>query len=862
MAQFGRRFPHLVVSGVFERERYRRPPRGFASRELPVHSAARHAAYLLTKLDEAKASLPAPPARGAVALPGRSGIYLEFESERGFDQFLERVDRKWVKLLNVRRSTDDVTMALVHVEAGKLHVLETMLREYGEMVTSKGKPRHRPFFDTVRDLRAAALRSFWTDAADQFPDDTQAIWWEVWLRGEARPVFKRLPEVGTSIDVDTADSERFPEVGTPVDVETADEVLEFRDWSVLKQFREVATSVGLETSDEFLQFPDRVVTSVFGQAQQLMESIELLDTVAELRRLKQSPEFYASEKGADAIQWVENLVQRSDAPPEDIAICLLDTGVNHGHPLIAPFVEASDFQAARDEWGPNDVLDHGTQMAGLALYGDLASALGSMDSVGIPAALESVKILPNRGENDARLYGAITGDAVHKAEIRAPHRRRVVSMAVTADSGRDEGRPSSWSAAVDQLTCGLRDEPPRLFVLSAGNMRDRGAWISHPAHLATESVQDPAQAWNALTVGAMTDRWTIDDPTFAGWQALAEPGDLSPSTSTSAAWNRQWPLKPDIVVEGGNAALSPDGVLVDTPDSLRLLTTHYQPTERLFTTTGDTSAACTLTARIAAQVSATYPDLWPETIRGLLVHSAEWTGPMIKKYGPPGQSRGQTQNLLRHCGHGVPDLDAALRNARNELTLIAQETLQPFVKENNVVKTNDIHIYSLPWPKQQLRDLGEADVELRVTLSYFVEPHPGERGWKYRHRYQSHGFRFEVRTPHESVNQFRARVNDLSRKADADILAGDPERWTLGPDLRHKGSIHADRWNGSAAELAERWNIAIFPVTGWWKEYTSLRRWNCSARYSLIISIRVPSVDVDIYTPVAAQVGVPIEIET
>src|SRR5207253_1870434 len=162
--------------------------------------------------------------------------------------------------------------------------------------------------------------------------------------------------------------------------------------------------------------------------------------------------------------------------------------------------------------------------------------LASKAPIAIPAALESVKILPNLGENDTRLYGAITADAVHKAEIQAPERTRVLSMAVTATHGLDEGRPSSWSAAVDQLSCGLRDEPARLFIISAGNMRDQDAWIAHPSHLTTKSVEDPGQSWNAVTVGATTDRWTIDDPTFEGWKPLAEPGDLAPSSSTSSAW--------------------------------------------------------------------------------------------------------------------------------------------------------------------------------------------------------------------------------------------------------------------------------------------------------------------------------------
>jgi len=36
---------------------------------------------------------------------------------------------------------------------------------------------------------------------------------------------------------------------------------------------------------------------------------------------------------------------------------------------------------------------------------------------------------------------------------------------------------------------------------------------------------------------------------------------------------------------------------------------------------------------------------------------------------------------------------------------------------------------------------------MRITLSYFVEPSPGEVGWKDRYRYASHGLRFELNGP-------------------------------------------------------------------------------------------------------------------
>lgn len=41
-----------------------------------------------------------------------------------------------------------------------------------------------------------------------------------------------------------------------------------------------------------------------------------------------------------------------------------------------------------------------------------------------------------------------------------------------------------------------------------------------------------------------------------------------------------------------------------------------------------------------------------------------------------------------------------------------------------------------------------------------------------------------------------------------------------------------------------------------------LERWDQIARYSLIVTIQVPEVDVDIYTPVSNLINVPTEIET
>jgi hypothetical protein len=87
----------------------------------------------------------------------------------------------------------------------------------------------------------------------------------------------------------------------------------------------------------------------------------------------------------------------------------------------------------------------------------------------------------------------------------------------------------------------------------------------------------------------------------------------------------------------------------------------------------------------------------------------------------------------------------------------------------------------------------------------------------------------------------------------------DDRDWELGQRLRCKGSIHSDTWTGTAAKLAECGVIAVFPVTGWWKERPHLQRWNRKLRYSLIVTIETPQLDVDLYTPIATQIGVPVD---
>ena len=184
--------------------------------------------------------------------------------------------------------------------------------------------------------------------------------------------------------------------------------------------------------------------------------------------------------------------------------------------------------------------------------------------------------------------------------------------------------------------------------------------------------------------------------------------------------------------------------------------------------------------------------------------------------------------------------------------------MQPFKIEGSTIKTSDLVLHQLPWPKAILERLGAGDVELRVTLSYFIEPNPGERGQTKRHGYASHGLRFEVKRSSESSGAFIRRIN-----AEAGTRSETPKdpNWELGPQLRNRGSLRADIWKGSAADLAARDAIAVYPIGGWWRENPSRGRGNSRVRYSLIVSLRTAEA-VDLYNAIQMQIAPEIAIET
>lgn len=673
----------------------------------------------------------------------------------------------------------------------------------GALVT--GGPKNADLVQSLSAITEAGLRALWRSPPAKFPADGIVANWEIWLN--------------------PLEADAFIAAAGPLGV-----------------------LVGLER----LHFPEDIVVIGHATRDDLAVAVRRLGGVRALAAPTVTADFFDSFDVIEQANWAQNFQQRCNYQFTDASgyVTLLDTGVSRAHPLIQPALDAGDRHAANPGWGIEDIRGHGTQLAGLALYGDLTNPLQTTMQVTLRHRLESVKLLPDAGVNPHHLLGAVTRDAVNIVEAAGSRRRTFTMAATTGEDTPHDGAPTSWSSEVDQLTAGASGaDRKRLMLISAGNtITDKfgaGSYLEvcdHPDH----EIESPAQSWNAICVGAFTEKMAIPQG-----QPLAPFGDLSPSSRT-ASWNSYWPLKPDVVLEGGNW-------VIQTPPppmrsgTLSLLSTHHQYPQRTFSLTGDTSGATALAAKGITELWNDYPALWPETIRALYVSSARWTPQMYSHLPQPAQ-KGDYARLFQRYGYGVPDLPRARRSASNALTLLIEDEIIPYAlspKTGDAVN-NEMRLFTLPWPVDELRKLGTAPITLRVALSSFIAPNPSEPARGSRYRYASHNLRFKINRAGENAQQFMARISKGVESEGPQNEEGD--LWDYGSVRRDVGSLHIDQLTCRASDLARRNLIAVHPVTGWWKSKTRLANALPTVRFSLIIEIDAEAVEADIYAEVDTAV--------
>lgn len=478
-----------------------------------------------------------------------------------------------------------------------------------------------------------------------------------------------------------------------------------------------------------------------------------------------------------------------------------------------------------------------------------------------------MKLLPPRGFPNTKppSYGVVTEGAVALVEAERPNVRRAFCLANSACDFPPE-RPSSWSGALDQITSGAMpgdqiegvpaaERPKRLMIVATGNMH--GGKLAHVQR--SHPLEDPSQSWNALTIGGFTRKETppVKPP---GLKAVVPANHRSPfSLGSQTLSSDLTPIKPEVLFEAGNMITGPSGDCGWEP-SVSLLAPGSNVLHDPLVPFWATSAAVGMAGNFIGGLQAALPDLWPETHRALTVDSAQWPLPIRKQLIGKGQhwktgSKGEKQAILREVGYGVPDLQRAINSAKNDVTLIAQAPIQPFVGSSNGGPPvfNEMHFYDLPWPKAALEKIENGIVTMKVTLSYFIEPNLSGRAATRPDTYRSFGLRFAMKKRSDTKERFKRRVSGQQEK-DKQELQTEGDFWLLGSNAAQAGSLHCDLWRGRAIDLALHDAIGVYPVTGWWKTHAGQKRFNDKGRYALVISVSAPGQSVDLYSEISHAV--------
>ncbi len=822
--------PHLFIKKAHTSQKYTLIPKPAGSNKIPDRNRIQHGNLLSNKLlsiwQEYQNDIST---RIDLDLPIRKGEYVTFLSSKDSKLQLKSLDSNRTSgadLLNV--SIDKETnqqKATVYISEDKkdslLNTVHAYVHEnYIDKGIDSGKPKHNELIAKIEDLKKASIEDFWNSPYEFMPK-SKPVWCEIWLNGGCELFENVKVELATICDL-----------------------------------------LSIEIGKGFVLFPERTILVIKANFEQLNELLKSFDFIAELRKPQELNSFWLNQSVIEREGWIKSALENTTFNKTNNYISILDTGVNSGHILIAPILDDGDRLTVNEAWGVSDVGGHGTSMAGVAIYADLNKTLENPNGVEINHQLESIKIIPPRGWNDDAELPFITQNAVNIAIINNPEIKRIYCFANTGKYLFDFGKPSSWSATIDNLIFGQDKADKKVFVISTGNVRQSDNYIDYPENNLNLQIESPAQAWNAISVGAYTEKVLPDNNT------LAANGELSPFSRTSNAWENNWPIKPDVVFEGGNLIRLENGE-VDFDYNLEVLTTSSMASVNRLTTINATSAATAFAVNFLAKLRHVYPNAWEETLRALMIHSASWTDAMKKQLKFNGKKDSIIQ-MLRTFGYGAPDLEKATFCKSHYLTFVSEEVIQPYIKEKSSnPKTNVAHFYEFPWPQNVLSQLGDTDVTIRITLSYFIEPNPGEKGYSTSYSYQSAALKFVLMPPNDTPDNFMLRINNASRQERKDSLGLDKKdklpdgeiediknlKGVLGVDNVFKGSIHSNYWNVTAAQAASCRYIAVHPMaSGWWKNLKKQQKFNEKLRYSLIVSIETPENTQDIYTEVVEKI--------
>ena len=388
----------------------------------------------------------------------------------------------------------------------------------------------------------------------------------------------------------------------------------------------------------------------------------------------------------------------SDITLRDVAIGVIDDLVITSNPWLNTVVVAqAEFPSTHSFAATSG---HGTQVAGIAAYGDLRPLLGGeVPETVFPIYSARIAEANNAGQ------AVVVGDPGDQIEAAMRWLRsqdvRIVVCAFSRSYAHDGALPSTISARIDELARELN----LVVVTATGNVTDAGAlqWhADYPQYLEASSarVAVPGTASLALTAGSIAHSDTVDIQRTPQGLAIARERQPSPFTRTGFApgGNSRGHQKPELVHFGGNWATDQaTGALVTDDPNLAVTTLIPPDRGRLFGVSAGTSLAAPSVAHQVARIADRYPHASANLLRALTGLSSV----------PNDTSAFQDATTLASA-YGVPVADRVLESGGNKAILVHE----------GVIPTDTRVVIDVPVPPEFLDSSSQRRRRFRVALAF------------------------------------------------------------------------------------------------------------------------------------------------
>lgn len=553
-------------------------------------------------------------------------------------------------------------------------------------------------------------------------------------------------------------------------------------------------------------------------------------------------------------------------PAKAPAVCVLDSGMQEGHVLLAPAIDAAQsycFLPGK----PGDTADyvkpggHGTRVGGAVLYGE------SVPKSGSPALalwLQNGRVLDDNNLMPVELFPPQVIRAAVERFHNGPRGTRIFNQSINAQSYCRTRYMSAWAAEIDLLS----EQHDILLIQSAGNLPVSGTpphlgiknylegGLDYPKYFQEPSarVANPAQSLQALTVGSIAYGLFQHGP----WETFALlPGYPSAfSRSGPGIWSV---IKPEVVEYGGDDVRTKDDPLnvhdgsvlaAACPELVR--STLYSPGPACDRDDVGTSYAAPKVARLAAKLQALLPMESALLYRALIVQSARWPDwaeswlREARELGPDQADRkevllGRMTRVVRSIGFGLPDEARATSNSDHRVTFVTQGEVR--------IRAGECHIYDVPVPAELRQQGDEFNIRIDVTVSYVAQPRRTRRNLRH---YLSTWVDWKASKLGEGLEAFKARALRDDESLSDEPVAGSPLPWALNDrstagfvrDLRrNSGTVQKDWAVVKSNALPPDFCLAVVGHQGWSRDPDT------SARYAVAVTFEILGQEISIYEP-------------